>query len=369
MKIGIKDSEKIFRILYIVIMLVIVVSAVMLILEASVENSNIVSVGCIFAGSVTEDGRDKDECESVSGVCRDLGISITVLDKVSSDKNSTLQAVKALSDSRCSMVFFESAVHAAYAKEISARFPKIAFFVRDPKYISENVSYFGEREYQERFLSGIIAGRCTKTGVLGFVAPAPDNEVNLAVNAFTAGVKRVNSGANVLVRFISSGYQLSGEYDAVKYLTGKNADIISYHSTCPDVAEACEETGTDFIGADIAVPSSYSHLLLNIGRNSYRIYENTVQNGMNINDREFSPFWIGIPENALSMDNISSRIPEEALSEAEKARNEIVSGRDVFSGYIRDEKGHVRCEDDETLSDRILLTDMYWLIEGVVSDG
>jgi len=38
---------------------------------------------------------------------------------------------------------------------------------------------------------------------------------------------------------------------------------------------------------------------------------------------------------------------------------------DVFSGVIRDNKGNLRCEKGERISDRELFTGMDWFVEGV----
>lgn len=349
-------------------MLVIVISAVMLILEASAEGNGVVSVGCIFTGSITEDGEDKYEYESISAVCTDLGVSLTVRDGVAGDTDSISEAVKALAENRCGMIFFTDSVHARYAAEASIKYPNIRFFVRDAKYVADNVSYYGGREYQERYLSGMIAGMITKTKIIGYVAPVSSDEVNRGINAFTLGVRRTAPDAVVRVRFTASGYRVSNEYDAVGYLVKENADIITYSCKHNYVPEICREKNISFIGHGIHDASGYPSLIANIGTDMYKVYENAVQNGLHLNDRELTPFWLGLSEDAVYLKDISYTVPTKVISEVGNAKQTIISGLDVFSGYIRDDKGYVRCGEKETMGDRKLLTEMYWFTEGVVID-
>lgn len=368
MKIEIKDSEKIFRTLYIVIMLVIVITAVMIILEASAEGNGVVSVGCIFSENISSKETDRQEYESLSAVCGDLGVSLTVRENVKADIDSVFDALKILADDKCRIIFFNDPVHARYAAEASIKYPNISFFVRDAKYVADNVSYYGGREYQVRYLSGIIAGMCTGTKIIGYVAPMASDEVNCGINAFTLGVRTTAPDAVVRVRFTASGYHVSTEYDAVNYLLKENADIIAYHCDHMYVPEACREKGVSFIGHRIGNTSGYPTLIADIGTDMYKIYENAVENGLHLNDRELTPFWLGMTEDAVYLNDISSAVPEKAISAVDNAKHDIGSGIDVFSGTIRDDKGYLRCGEDETMGDRKLLTDMYWFTEGVVID-
>lgn len=368
MKIDIKDSETIFRVLYIVIMIAIVLSAVFLILETSPEEAERISVGCIFAGSVGEDGPSKVKYDCISSVCADAGASLTVRDNVPENADDVAEAVKYLAENKCGVIFFIEPGHARFAASASEKYANIGFFVNDPKYAGDMVSFFGGRKYQERYLAGIIAGYRTKTNVVGYVAPLSNDEVNLCINAFTLGVRSVRLDAQVHVRFTASGYRVSKVNDAVERLAGINADIIAYHSSCTEVPEACEKKGIDFIAYGSDGMEGYNYRIASVGCDRYKLYEYAIRGGTRGKEREMTAFWLGISEDAVDIYDISERVPGEALTAIEAAKQNMISGKDVFSGYIRDMKGLVRCEEDEMISDRMLLTDMFWLAEGVVID-
>ena len=42
-----------------------------------------------------------------------------------------------------------------------------------------------------------------------------------------------------------------------------------------------------------------------------------------------------------------------------------MAGKDVFSGEIYDTEGQIRCEDNEAISDTVLLEAMDWYVEGI----
>ena len=58
-----------------------------------------------------------------------------------------------------------------------------------------------------------------------------------------------------------------------------------------------------------------------------------------------------------------SLVQTNALLEA--AKEEILQGKEVFSGVIYDNLGNRKCEEDEIIRDEILLEQFDWFVEGV----
>ena len=74
---------------------------------------------------------------------------------------------------------------------VAKKFPDITFLHCSGFKTAENVgTYFG-RMYEARYVTGIVAGKTTKTNTIGFVAAFPIPEVIRAINAFTLGVQSV----------------------------------------------------------------------------------------------------------------------------------------------------------------------------------
>ena len=48
-----------------------------------------------------------------------------------------------------------------------------------------------------------------------------------------------------------------------------------------------------------------------------------------------------------------------------QAKQELLTGKDVFSGVIYDNAGKLRCGEKEVISDEMLLEQFDWYVEGV----
>ena len=82
---------------------------------------------------------------------------------------------------------------------VAAGAPDVTFMHCSGFKTAENVgTYFG-RMYQPRYLTGMIAGKMTKSNILGYVAAHPIPEVIRGINAFALGARAVNPEAQVRV--------------------------------------------------------------------------------------------------------------------------------------------------------------------------
>lgn len=76
------------------------------------------------------------------------------------------------------------------------------------------------------YLAGMIAGKMTKTNVVGVVAAYAVPDVNRLVNAFAAGAKSVNPNVKVKAIYIESWFDPVKGRDAAKTLIEMGADFI-----------------------------------------------------------------------------------------------------------------------------------------------
>ena len=85
---------------------------------------------------------------------------------------------------------------------VAKKYPDVYFNHCSGYKVAPNVSTYFGRMYQPRYLSGIVAGKATKSNLIGFVAAYPIPEVIRGINAFTLGVRKVNPQAKVKVVWI-----------------------------------------------------------------------------------------------------------------------------------------------------------------------
>jgi basic membrane protein A and related proteins len=111
--------------------------------------------------------------------------------------------------------------------KVASEFPEIAFvFGSDQGPQNPNLAVFDNWIHEPAYLSGLIAGKMTKTNTIGVVAAMPIPEVNRLVNAFIQGVKEVNPDAKVLVSFINSFFDPAKAKEAALAQIDAGADIL-----------------------------------------------------------------------------------------------------------------------------------------------
>ncbi|KAJ0336529.1 hypothetical protein COL154_014351, partial [Colletotrichum chrysophilum] len=91
------------------------------------------------------------------------------------------------------------------SRRTAKQFPKTAFLFGSGAGPAEpNFGVFDNWIHEPAYLSGMIAGKMSKSGVVGAVAAMGIPEVNRLVNAFFAGAKEANPDVKKKVTFIGS---------------------------------------------------------------------------------------------------------------------------------------------------------------------
>jgi basic membrane protein A and related proteins len=104
-----------------------------------------------------------------------------------------------------------------------------------------NLSTLFGRMYQPRFLSGLVAGKATKTNKIGYVAAFPIPEVIRGINAFTLGVRTANPDATVTVVWTNTWFGPPEEKEAAEALLDQGCDVIAQHQDTTEPQKAAAD--------------------------------------------------------------------------------------------------------------------------------
>ncbi|PID74524.1 MAG: BMP family ABC transporter substrate-binding protein [Deltaproteobacteria bacterium] len=250
--------------------------------------------------------------------------------------------------------------------KVAKQFPDVAFMHCSGFKKSENMSNYFGRMYQARYLSGIVAGKMTKSNTIGYVAAFPIPEVIRGINAFTLGVQSVNPKATVRVVWTKTWYDPATEKEAAKSLLDVNADVIAQHQDSPGPQEAAEERGVYSIGynSDMSNFAPKAHLtapVWNWGPYYVQIVEQ-VRNGT----WKAESAWPGLEQGIIDLAPFGAMVPADVVELVNKVKQEIASGKKkVFVGPIKDQNGEIKIAAGKAADDRQLLG-MTWFVEGVV---
>lgn len=330
------------------------------------EKEDPVKIGFIMSGAKEEEGWNGRHYQGAEKACEELGAELLVKENVKEHTEACQEAIDELAQEGAGMIILSSYAYSEEVRNLVTEYPEITFYASSSEYHCSNMSSYFARMYQARYLSGIVAGMKTESGVIGYVAAMPNNEVNRGINAFTLGVKRVNEDARVIVLWTKNWDDEQAEREAAnKLISDMHADVLTYHQNQNYVIEAAEEAGVYSIGFHQQFEGFSPNYLTSAVYDWHQVYRTLVREYMRGRENSHPNYWIGMESGAVALSEYSSEVTEEIQKEVEEAREEILTGKDVFSDEIYDSEGSLRCGENEVISDEMLLENFDWYVEGV----
>ncbi|MFQ5913818.1 MAG: BMP family ABC transporter substrate-binding protein [Nitrospinota bacterium] len=252
---------------------------------------------------------------------------------------------------------------------VAKRSPNVVFMHCSGFKTAKNVgTYFG-RMYQPRYLAGIVAGKMTKSNIIGYVAAHPIPEVIRGINAFTLGVRSVNPWAKVHVVWTQTWYDPAKEREAGESLLDINADVIAQHQDTPAPQQAAEKRGRYSIGynSDMSSFAPKAHLTAPVW-NWAVVYKKVAQEVHKGTWKSYQ-YWGGLKEGVVDIAPFGKMVPNSVRDLVIDAKVNLTRGvYDVFDvahhGPIKDQSGKVRLASGR-MSDKDMLS-MNYFVEGVV---
>ena len=360
------NRETVERIIFIFAAILVVIGIVVFINNFRTDGrTDVVCVGAVCIGSADDNGWNQSHYEGISKACNVNSCKMYPKMNVPEEEGMVKKAVSELVDQGCSCIFLTSYGYSEFLNSIAKEYPKVAFYCISGENGSSNCTTYFARMYQVRYLSGIVAGATSKTGILGYVTAMPIPETIRSVNAYALGARKADPKAQVLVVYTGSWEDKDAEEQAVRYLKDAGADVITYHEDRPYAIDLADEMGLFTTGYDY-VSHDYSDRFLTAAVINWDVLYTRILRDYLSGRADFSnDYWLGLSEGAVSLYEYSDMVTEDTKklvsSEEERIRNLL----DVFSGEIRDNKGFVRCSENERISDNELFNHFDWYVEGV----
>ena len=142
------------------------------------------------------------------------------------------------------------------ARKVAADFPKTSFLIGSSFGPSgRNFAVFDNWIQEPAYLTGLIAGGMTKSGVIGLVGGYPIPEVNRLMHAFMDGARETNKNVRFMVTFIGSWFDPPKAKEAAFAMIDRGADIL--YAERFGVSDAAKERGKLAIGNVIDTQAQY----------------------------------------------------------------------------------------------------------------
>ncbi len=248
---------------------------------------------------------------------------------------------------------------------LAKRNPDVVFMHVAGYKSSPNMANYWGKLYEPAYLAGIVAGKMTKTNVIGYAAAFPIPLVLRIINAFVLGAQSVNPDVKVHLVWTLSWYDPAKEREAGESLMDIGADVLAQYFNSPAVQQAAQRRGKYSVGvySDMSAFAPKAHLtaaIFNWGgfykRIARQVHEGTWKTGS---------YWPGMKEGVVGLAPFGPMVPQSVRDLVGRRKAEILSGkRAVFHGPVKDQSGKVRVRAGANMPVKDLLS-MDFLVKGI----
>jgi simple sugar transport system substrate-binding protein len=250
--------------------------------------------------------------------------------------------------------------------KVATEFPDVAFEHATGYKTAANLGIYDIRTYEGACLNGTIAGRMTKSNVLGVVAPFPIPEIVRNINAFTLCAQAVNPKVQTRLVWVNTWYDPPKETEAAKTLLNQGVDVLMQNTDSAAPLQVAKERGAYGFGWDTDMSQWGGDAQLATARLDWSVYYNRVVSDVLAKRWKPGNVWIGMKDKAIIYDNFSTQLPADVRALVEQRGKDIVSGkRPVFAGPLLDQSGQQRAAAGVEIPDSEKLR-MDWLVKGVI---
>jgi basic membrane protein A len=323
-------------------------------------------VGFVYVAPITDTGWVRQHEEGRQAVQAAFGdkVKTVYVENVAEGPDSE-RVIRDLAQQGCGLIFTPSFGYMEPTLKVAKEFPQVKFESITGYKTAPNVAVANARYYEGRYLSGIAAGRMTRTHVAGYVAGFPIPEVLQGINAFTLGMRSVDPKAQVKVVWLDSWFDPAREREAAMALFDQDVDVISFHTASDAVMRAAQERGKMAIayhsdmrkaGPDAQIAAVTHHWGDYYKRRTQAVLDGTWTSGN---------FWGGVKEGMIRVGDFGPKVPKAVQDEVLARQKDIAAGRlRPFSGPISDNEGRLVLAKGQTMSDAQILQ-MNFLVAGV----
>ena len=322
--------------------------------------------GALFIDKVDDDGWNQRHYEGLASACKSRDIRLEIEENIEATYEAAEPAIERLIAKGCQVIFLTSDGYDKKLYPVALKHPEITFFTVSPDSEPVNMTTYYGRLYQARFLAGMLAGRMTKTNVLGFVAGVESCNANREINAFALGARSVNPKAVVKARFIGTWTDSETEKAiADKLIEEDGADLITYHASIHSAIDSAEQHGVYSIGFNNNNTDYSENYLGSVNCNWGNLYKTVIDDYFMGDTSPGKYYWHGVVFGTVELKLVSPLIPDSVKKEIDDRTIELINVKDVFYGDLYTNKGEKKCSKGERISDEALFRRMDWFVEGV----
>ena len=217
------------------------------------NNNKTLKIGMVAdTGGINDESFNQSAWEGLQQAEKDFGIEIKVIE--SKQASEYIPNMESLLDEDVDMVIGVGYTMKEDIQKQAENYPDKQFVLIDETYdtIPENVTPILFRENEAAYLTGLIAGKMTKTNNVGFIGGIQTPVVSRFEYGYKAGVKEANDKTNVNVQYAGTFSDAAKGKSIANQMYGNGSDIIlsAAGGTGLGAIESAKEQNKYAIGVD-----------------------------------------------------------------------------------------------------------------------
>ena len=297
-------------------------------------------------GGINDESFNQSAWEGLQQAQKDLGIEIKVIE--SKQASEYLPNMESLIDEDVDMVIGVGYTMKEDIQKQAENYPDTQFVLIDETYdtIPENVTPILFRENEAAYLTGLIAGKMTKTNEVGFLGGMNNPVISAFEYGYKAGVVTANDKADVKVQYAGTFSDAAKGKSIANQMYASNVDTIlsAAGGTGIGAIESAKEQNKYAIGVDrdqseLAPQNMLTSALKKVNVGVYDTVKE-FKEGKEIGGKErvygLKEDGVGIPESTKNL--VSQDIIDYVNTMADKIKNgeiEVPDTKEKYDQFIK----------------------------------
>lgn len=328
-------------------------------------------VGFVYVGPVGDGGWTYEHDKGRLAVEAEFGDKVeTVFVESVAEGPDSERVMTQMALDGADLIFTTSFGYMDPTNNIAAKFPNVKFeHATGYKRLHPNVSTYSARFYEGRAIQGHIAGKMTKSNIVGYIASYPIPEVIRGINSAFIHARKVNPDVEFKIIWAYTWFDPAKEADAAKALIDQGADVILQHTDSTAPQAAAQEAGNVVTFGQASDMGQYAPFprvssIIDDWAPYYIARTKAVMDGT----WESTDTWDGIGAGMVGIGEISDAVPAEVKAEALAMKAALADGSyHAFTGPLNKQDGSAFLADGETADDGTL-AGMNFYVEGIEGD-
>ncbi len=324
-----------------------------------------VKVGFIYVGPVSDHGWSYQHDQGRKAIEEHFGdlVETTYIESVSEGPDAE-RAIERLARSGHDLIFTTSFGFMNPTIKVAKKYPKIKFEHATGYKRAKNVSTYGSRFYEGRYVLGQMAAQISKSGTAGYIGSFAIPEVVRGMNAFMLGAQSVNPEFKIKTVWVNSWYDPGREADAAKALIDQGVDIMVQHTDSPAPLQVAQERGIKGFGQASDMIKFAREAQTTAIVDYWDAYYIARVRAVLDDTWSSTDTWGGFDKEMVHLAPFTN-VSQEVAVKSSQTRDAIQSGQlQVFQGPIIKQDGTVFLKEGEIASDKQLLG-MNFFIKGI----